>query len=68
MTLIVSKERQIMQPELKIKDGQYFVTDGEIDGSKFIVKKQPSQSAINFLQSLFIDSARRIISEMEDKQ
>ena len=48
-----------MKPSLIIKDGEYFVTDGEINGAKFIVKKQPSKAAIDFLHRFFIDEVKR---------
>lgn len=45
-------------PKLIFKDGQPFVTDGYIDGTRFIVKKQPSMEAINMLHEFFVKQAK----------
>ena len=45
------------KPKLIIKDGNFFVTDGEIGGSKFIIKKQPSDATIDCLHELFVKTA-----------
>ena len=43
------------KPKLIIgEDGSPFVTDGEIEGSKFIVKKQPSRETIELLHEFFL--------------
>lgn len=58
-----------MEPQLIIKDGEYFVTDGEIDGSKFIVMKQPSRRTVEYLHNFFADQARDVaLSQKEEKQ
>ena len=47
-----------MNPKLIIKEnGVPFVTDGEIGGSKFIVKKQPSKETVQLLHEVFIKNA-----------
>lgn len=44
-----------MSPKLIIKEDRIpFVTDGEIGGSKFIVKKQPSKETVQLLHEIFI--------------
>ncbi|MDU5111669.1 MAG: hypothetical protein E6248_14595 [Clostridium sp.] len=44
-----------MKPKLVIKNGDFFVTDGEIGGSKFIVKKQPTKEVVTYLQELYLN-------------
>lgn len=55
MTLIVTMMVIEMKPKLVIKNGDFFVTDGEIGGSKFIVKKQPTKEVVTYLQELYLN-------------
>lgn len=51
-----------MKPKLIIKeDSTPFVTDGEIDESEFIVKKQTSRETVQFLHEFFIKHAKNIL-------
>ncbi|WP_373205239.1 hypothetical protein [Clostridium tertium] len=48
------------KPKLEWRDGQPFVTDGWIMGSRVIIKQQPSIETIKYVNKLFADKARKM--------
>lgn len=51
---------KLPKPKLIIQEnGEPFVTDGYIQGSKFIVKQQPSMEIVDKLHQFFVEQAKK---------
>lgn len=53
-------DTNLPKPKLEWRNGQPFVTDGWIMGSRIIIKQQPSIETIQYVNKLFADKARKM--------
>lgn len=63
----LEEQKNLPEPELIWKDGKPFMTDGWIDGSRFVVMEQPSSARpVEYVSKVLAENAikqRRYLNE-----